>query len=65
MTRLFTDLQLRVRESISRTDDGAGIVEYLLLVVFIALVLIVALAFFSGALGDVFSDTADSLTNTA
>ena len=63
MTRLFTDLQLRVRESISRTDEGAGIVEYLLLVVFIALVLIVALAFFSGALGDVFSDTADSLTN--
>jgi Flp pilus assembly pilin Flp len=62
MLSIFTDLQLRVRESLSRTE-GAGIVEYLLLVVFIALALIVALAFFSGALGDVFSDTADSLTN--
>jgi Flp pilus assembly pilin Flp len=62
MLSTFTDLQLRVRESLSRTE-GAGIVEYLLLVVFIALALIVALAFFSGALSDVFSDTADSLTN--
>ena len=62
MTRLFTDLELRVREA--KSDEGAGIVEYLLLVVFIAIVLIVALAFFSGALGDAFSDTADTLQVT-
>ena len=61
MNRLFTDLELRVRETVSSKQEGAGIVEYLLLVVFIALALIVALALFSGALGDVFGTTADSL----
>lgn len=64
MTRLFTDLELRVRDAVSRKDEGAGIVEYLLLVVFIAIVLIVALAFFSGRLGDAFSDTANTLQVT-
>jgi Flp pilus assembly pilin Flp len=64
MLSIFTDLQLRVRESLSRTE-GAGIVEYLLLVVFIALALIVALAFFSGALGDAFRTTANSITEGA
>lgn len=43
-------------------ETGAGIVEYLLLVVFIALILIVALVFFSGTLGDAFSDAANSVT---
>ena len=43
-------------------DDGAGIVEYILLVIFIAVVLIVSLAFFSGALSDSFSDVANSAT---
>ena len=60
MLSLFTDLELRVRESLRRSE-GAGIVEYLLLVVFIAIVLIVALTFFSGALSDSFSDTANTL----
>jgi Flp pilus assembly pilin Flp len=61
MARLFTDLEVRIRESIASRQEGAGIVEYLLLVVFIALALIVALTFFSGALGDAFSTTADTL----
>ena len=49
---------------LSRTEDkerGAGIVEYLLLVIFIAVVLIVSLRFFSGALSDSFSDAANSV----
>jgi Flp pilus assembly pilin Flp len=43
------------------TDGGAGIVEYLLLVLFIALALILALVAFSGALGDAFSSAANSI----
>ena len=64
MLSFYTDLEVRVREFASkaaRRDEGAGIVEYLLLVVFIALALIVALAFFTGRLGDAFSRAGESL----
>jgi Flp pilus assembly pilin Flp len=64
MLSLYTDLEVRVREFASkaaRRDEGAGIVEYLLLVVFIALVMIVALAFFTGRLGTAFSRAGNSL----
>ena len=64
MISLYTDLEVRVRQAVSkatRRDEGAGIVEYLLLVVFIALALIVALAFFSGRLGAAFSRAGNSL----
>jgi Flp pilus assembly pilin Flp len=64
MLSLYTDLEVRIRESVSRAarrDEGAGIVEYLLLVVFIALALIVTLAFFTGRLGAAFSRAGNSL----
>lgn len=64
MLNLYTDLEVRVREAferVSRRDEGAGIVEYLLLVVFIALALILALAFFTGRLGNAFSRAGNSL----
>ncbi len=51
MLKMFTELEVLVKETtcrVSRRQVGAGIVEYLLLVVFIALVLIVSLLFFSG-----------------
>ena len=57
MLSLYTDLEVRVRDfakKAARQDEGAGIVEYLLLVVFIALVMIAALALFTGALGSAF-----------
>jgi Flp pilus assembly pilin Flp len=53
----------RASDHFSQTDEGAGIVEYLLLVLFIALALIVALVAFSGALGDAFSDAANSISS--
>jgi Flp pilus assembly pilin Flp len=53
----------RVSAQFTPTDKGAGIVEYLLLVLFIALALIVALVAFSGALGDAFSGAANSIPN--
>lgn len=64
MLSLFTNLEVSVREFASkaaRREEGAGIVEYLLLVVFIALALIVALAFFTGRLGSAFSKAGTTL----
>ncbi len=64
MLSFYTDLEVRVRDFASkaaRREEGAGIVEYLLLVVFIALALIVALAFFTGNLGSAFSRAGNSL----
>jgi Flp pilus assembly pilin Flp len=64
MLTFLTKLELHTRDILgrsSRRDEGAGIVEYLLLVVFIALVMIVALAFFTGRLSDGFSRAGNSI----
>ena len=56
--------RVRVREFVERVtrgDEGAGIVEYLLLVLFIALVMILALAFFTGQLSEGFSRAGNSI----
>jgi Flp pilus assembly pilin Flp len=61
---IFTNVELRVRESLQsarQRDEGAGVVEYLLLVLFIALVLVLALGFFSGRLGSAFSRAGNSI----
>lgn len=62
MMNIFTNLEVWVRETLRRDDEGAGIVEYLLLVVFIALAMIVALGLFTGQLSTAFSQTGNSLT---
>lgn len=64
MLRIFAELEgfLRVTFSrLSRRDDGAGIVEYILLVVFIAVAMVLALVFFSGQLSAAFSQAGNSV----
>ena len=64
MLTFLTKFELHTRDIAgrsSRRDEGAGIVEYLLLVVFIALVMIVALAFFTGRLSAGFSRAGNSI----
>jgi Flp pilus assembly pilin Flp len=64
MLAILTRMEINTRELIgraTRTDVGAGIVEYLLLVVFIALVMVVALAFFTGQLSAGFSRAGNSI----
>jgi Flp pilus assembly pilin Flp len=64
MLAILTHLEVKVREfvgRVSRADEGAGIVEYLLLVLFIALVMVLALAFFTGQLGEGFSRAGNSI----
>lgn len=48
-------------ENALHDQSGAGIVEYLLLVVFIGLLMIAALTAFSGDLSAAFSEAADSI----
>ena len=46
-----------------QTDEGAGIVEYVLLIVAIALVVLGAMALLSGALSGAFDRIGASVTN--
>ena len=67
MLGIYTDLELRVREAarkVMRREEGAGIVEYLLLVVFIALALIFTLGLFTGKLAEAFNRTGEELNPT-
>jgi Flp pilus assembly pilin Flp len=64
MLAILTSLEINVRELLSRAtrpDAGAGIVEYLLLVVFIALAMVVTLAFFTGQLSAGFTRAGNSI----
>lgn len=65
MVTLLTQLDVHLRSIIvgpqPRRDQGAGIVEYVLLVTLIALVIVVALAFFTGELSAGFSRAGSSL----
>jgi len=53
-TQLYIHTRSAARAFLS-AERGAGMVEYALLVVLIAIVLIVAISFFAGAVGDEFS----------
>lgn len=64
MLTKYTDLELRVRDfgrkAVSR-EDGAGMVEYALLVALIAILLIGALTFLRGGIANTFSEAANAL----
>ena len=49
----FADLRER--------EEGQGLVEYVVLIALIALTLFVAILFFSGKLGDIFSEIGNTL----
>ena len=57
MLRLWTAFQTRMASE----EEGATMVEYALLVALIAIVLIVAITFLSGKIGDTFSEAGNSL----
>ncbi len=60
MLRLWTAFQSRI----IRDEEGAGMVEYALLIALIGILLIVAIGFLTVALSGVFVDTADVLDGT-
>jgi pilus assembly protein Flp/PilA len=45
-------------------EKGQGLVEYALIIALIAIVLIVALVFLSGGIGDIFSKISNTLKGT-
>lgn len=55
----WTAVQLRALKS---KEDGQGMVEYALIIAFIAIVVIVALAFLGPVIRDMFFDIGDELT---
>ena len=55
----WTAVQLR---AIKSKEDGQGMVEYALIIAFIAIVVIVALAFLGPVIRDMFFDIGDELT---
>jgi pilus assembly protein Flp/PilA len=57
MLRLWTAFQTRMASE----EEGATMVEYALLVALIAIVLIVAITFLSGKIGETFSEAGNSL----
>lgn len=60
----YTDLELRVREFVSkvtRREEGATAVEYGLMVALIAVVIIAAVTLLGGNLSDTFNDVADTI----
>jgi pilus assembly protein Flp/PilA len=61
---LYTDLELRVREfgrKVIAREEGAGMVEYALLVALIGVVLIAVLVFLQGGIENTFSEAANEL----
>ncbi|MGK2930338.1 MAG: Flp family type IVb pilin [Acidimicrobiales bacterium] len=56
-------MKLRVRLVDRRSERGASLVEYGLLVALIAVVCVVAVAYFGGATSTSFSTTASEITN--
>jgi len=52
---------VRLANRIRRTDDGASLVEYALLLALIAMVCVGAVAFFGGSVGDSLSRSSSKL----
>ncbi len=57
MLRLWTAFQSRITSD----EEGAGMVEYALLVALIAIVLIATISFLTGAIGETFSSAGNVL----
>ena len=60
MLRLVTAFQSRM----VKNEEGAGMVEYALLVALIGVLLITAIGFLTGAIGNVFGSASDTLNNS-
>ena len=60
MLRLLTAFQSRI----ARDEEGAGMVEYALLIALIGILLIAAIGVLTGALGSVFRNTASTVTTS-
>jgi len=61
MLALYTRISTELRSRLSRDEEGATAVEYGLIVGLIAVALITAVGFLTGALNDVFSNISGSL----
>ena len=64
MTKMFTDLELRVRDfgrTVTRKDEGATAVEYGLMVALIAVAIIVAVAALGTNLSGLFTRVSGSV----
>jgi pilus assembly protein Flp/PilA len=62
---MMTDLEVRIRDfgrNAVRRDEGAGLVEYALLVALIAIALIAALVFLREGIGSSFSKASNTLS---
>ena len=57
MLHLLTALQSRI----VREEEGAGMVEYALLIALIGIILIAAIGVLTGAIGDVFTEVSSAL----
>ena len=57
MLRLWTAFQSRL----VREEEGAGMVEYALLIALIGIILIAAIGVLTGAIGDVFTEVATTI----
>jgi Flp pilus assembly pilin Flp len=65
MLGMITDLEVRIRDfsrNAARRDEGAGLVEYALLVALIAIALIAALVFLREGIGNSFSKASNTLS---
>lgn len=63
-TKSYTDLELRVRDfgrRVTAREEGAGMVEYALLVALIGVLLIGALAALRGGIQGAFTDATNAL----
>ena len=60
MLRLVTAFQSRF----VKNEEGAGMVEYALLVALIGILLIAAIGLLTGAIGNVFGSASDTLNNS-
>lgn len=61
MQKMFVAAQNRIAEFRSKDDEGATMVEYGLIVAFIALVALVGVTIFGDKLSEFFDDTASKL----
>jgi Flp pilus assembly pilin Flp len=62
MLGLFVWMQTQVMTSSLRREEGQGLTEYALILVFVAIVAIAALTFLGGRITSVISKVAGSLT---
>jgi len=59
--RLTGDFKMVAMPRGLRKEEGQGLVEYALIILFVAVVLVVALTMFSGALGSLYQKASNAL----